>query len=127
MNPQIATLSDPVLISIIVAIGSTPPSILGLFTLWHQTVIDRRTRLDRLNLSAAVVTVATEVKAQTANIATIEKATNSMKDALVKATGEAAHAAGVKDERSRASAETLKTETDFAAGKASVAKSAEKS
>jgi hypothetical protein len=37
------------------------------------------------------------VIATRADVAVIEKATNSMKDALVKATGEASHAAGVTE------------------------------
>lgn len=42
---------------------------------------------------------------QAENIQKIEVATNSMKDALVKATGEAAHAKGVIDEKARAKSE----------------------
>lgn len=38
-----------------------------------------------------------EVKAQAENIQKIETATNSMKDALVKASGEAGHAAGLAE------------------------------
>jgi hypothetical protein len=51
----------------------------------------------------------TEVKKATletqANVAIVEKATNSMKDALVAATGQAAHAAGVTEGLAQASAE----------------------
>lgn len=39
------------------------------------------------------------------NVAVVEKATNSMKDALVKATGEKEHAAGVEVGRKEARAE----------------------
>lgn len=51
------------------------------------------------NLVTAVLAYKTHqsaVATQT-NMAIVEKATNSMKDALVKATGEAAHAAGMTE------------------------------
>lgn len=46
------------------------------------------------NVATAILTLLTR-----RDVRTIEKATNSMKDALVKATGEAAHAAGRHEAR----------------------------
>ena len=56
--------------------------------------------------TALVGWLAYQQKHMSSNIQKIETATNSMKDALVKATAEASHLEGVATEKARAKAET---------------------
>ena len=54
-----------------------------------------------MNVATAVITLRTHnaTIATQIDVATVKKSTDGMKDALVKATGDAAHAAGVDQER----------------------------
>jgi hypothetical protein len=73
-------MSDQVKIALGVAlIGAIQVVVLALIAVWMKRMEYRQ-------------------KVNYENIQKIEKATNSMKDALVKATGEAAFAAGAKSE-----------------------------
>lgn len=54
-----------------------------------------KTRSDVKTQGAVIVATGARVEAQAAVIETLEKNTNSIKDALVKVTGEKEHAAGV--------------------------------
>ena len=57
-----------------------------------------------MNVATAVITLRTHnaTMATQIDVATVKKATDGMKDALVKATGEAAHASGVDQGRGEA-------------------------
>jgi len=104
--------------AIVLAIGTVPT---GLYTLWRQVIADRK--LDRqqraLELVAANQTatktaltdVVDVVKGVQVNVAKVEKATNSLKDALVKTTQEAyllrGQAQGIAAEKARAGSSEL--------------------
>jgi hypothetical protein len=85
MTTSIPTFSDPVSIALIGMIGTFLTALLGLFTAY----------LGRQNSKSIVATQAS-VEAQHGTISALEKNTNSIKDALVKVTGEREFARGLK-------------------------------
>jgi len=72
-------MSDPVLIAIIAGGASILPTIFGM---WNNALARRNAR---------------HIEATRKDIAVLEKNTNSIKDALVKVTGEEAFARGMKE------------------------------
>jgi hypothetical protein len=83
-------MSDPVQLALIAGIVSLIPSILSVF----NNILGRRNEKHLVEMKEAVADVKN-------NVQTIEKATNSMKDELVKVTGEAEYAKGVKAEKEK--------------------------
>ena len=61
----------------------------------NQIVLARRTK----SLTVTTQALSTKIDDVHDNVVTIEKATNSMKDALVASTAKASHAEGVLDEK----------------------------
>lgn len=94
-------MSDTVQLALIAGAG---PFLLAVVTAILQ--IRHGWKVDKLDTK--VVTLDTKVDVVQGDVLKIEKATNSMKDALVKATGDAAfaegHAEGVRDEKTLAGA-----------------------
>ena len=81
-------MTDSVKIALGVAsIGSLQVITLALIAVWKARMEERAQGIEQRS------------QVNSANIDKIEKATNSMKDALVKATGEAAFAAGQQSEK----------------------------
>ena len=78
MTTSIPTFSDPVSIALIGMIGTFLTALLGLFTAY----------LGRQNSKS--------IESQNGTISALEKNTNSIKDALVKVTGEREFARGLK-------------------------------
>jgi hypothetical protein len=81
-------MTDTVQVALIVSIG---PTLIGLLNVLHQMMAVRK-----------MVIIGDGVKR-------VETQTNGIKDALVAATTKVAHAEGMKDEKLRASLETIET------------------
>jgi hypothetical protein len=81
-------MTDTVRVAIIASCG---PTLVGLLNVLHQIIVARK-----------MVLIGDDVKR-------VETQTDGIKDALVAATSKVAHAEGVKDEKLRASLETIET------------------
>lgn len=85
----------------IAAIIAVAPVITSSLTLLHQVIRERKAEIYRKELRALQEQASKDIK-------TIEIATNSMKDALVQKTDEAAraegHAAGMKEQKAETNA-----------------------